>query len=76
MSISIGGPRAEARLACGYPHIGLRDEPKDDHVLEVAVAVGCDAIITDNRRDFRGVERFSLRVLDPREFLSEIGVIP
>jgi len=47
----------------------------DDHVLEVAVAAGCDAIITYNKRDFRGVERFGLRVLDPRELLSEIGVI-
>jgi len=49
--------------------------PNDDHVLEVAVAAGCDAIITYNKRDFRGVERFGLRVLDPRELLSEIGVI-
>ena len=23
----IGGPRAEVRLACGHPPIGLRDEP-------------------------------------------------
>ena len=50
-------------------------DPYDDHVLEVAVAAGCDAIITYNKRDFRGVERFGLRVLDPRELLSEIGVI-
>jgi putative PIN family toxin of toxin-antitoxin system len=50
-------------------------DPFDDHVLEVAVAAGCDAIITYNKRDFRGIKRFGLRVLDPREFLSEIGVI-
>ena len=49
--------------------------PSDDHVLEVAVAAGCDAIVTYNKRDFKGIERFGLRVLDPREFLSEIGVI-
>ena len=50
-------------------------DPHDDHVLEVAVAAGCDAIITYNKRDFRGAGRFCLRILDPREFLSEIGVI-
>ena len=50
-------------------------DPYDDHVLEVAVAAGCDAIITYNKRDFRGVERFGIRVLDPRELLSEIGII-
>jgi putative PIN family toxin of toxin-antitoxin system len=49
--------------------------PSDDHVLEVAVAAGCDAIVTYNKRNFKGIERFGLRVLDPREFLSEIGVI-
>jgi putative PIN family toxin of toxin-antitoxin system len=50
-------------------------DPSDDHVLEVAVAAGCDAIVTYNKRDFKGIERFGLRVLDPRELLSEIGVI-
>ena len=51
-------------------------DPSDDHVLEVAVAAGCDVIVTYNKRDFRGIERFGLRVLDPRELLSEIGAIP
>jgi len=50
-------------------------DPADDHVLEVAVAAGCDAIVTYNKRDFKGIEKFDLRVLDPRELLSEIGVI-
>jgi len=50
-------------------------DPADDHVLEVAVAGGCDAIVTYNKRDFKGIEKFGLRVLDPRELLSEIGVI-
>ena len=50
-------------------------DPSDDHALEVTVAAGCDAIVTYNKRDFKGIERFGLRVLDPREFLSEIGVI-
>jgi len=50
-------------------------DPYDDHVLEVAVAAGCDAIVTYNKRDFKGIERFGIRVLDPRELLSETGVI-
>jgi predicted nucleic acid-binding protein len=42
-------------------------------VLEVAVAANCSAIVTYNKRDFRGAEEFGLRVLTPREFLQEIG---
>ncbi|MCP4261912.1 MAG: putative toxin-antitoxin system toxin component, PIN family [Planctomycetes bacterium] len=50
-------------------------DPSDDHVLEVAVAAGCDTIVTYNKRDFLGIEHFGMRILDPRELLSEIGVI-
>lgn len=50
----------------------LRD-PKDDLVLELAVAGGCEAIITHNLRDFAGTEKFGVRALTPREFLNEIG---
>ncbi|MFH2091643.1 MAG: putative toxin-antitoxin system toxin component, PIN family [Pseudomonadota bacterium] len=45
----------------------------DDHILEVAVASRADAIITYNKRDFRGIEKFGLTLLDPRELLTEIG---
>ena len=50
-------------------------DPSDDLVLEVAVAAGCEAIITYNKRHFRNIEKFGLRALDPKEFLAEIGVI-
>jgi len=50
-------------------------DPSDDFVLEVAVAGGCDAIITYNKRHFKNVEKFGLRILDPKEFLTEIGVL-
>ena len=53
----------------------LRD-PKDEMVLETAVAGGCDAIVSYNRRDFAGVERFNLKVYEPREFLEIIGALP
>lgn len=50
----------------------LRDE-KDEMVLELAVASGCDYIVTYNLRDFRGAEKFGIRVVDARVFLQEIG---
>lgn len=52
----------------------LRDT-KDDLVLEAAVAGNCDAIITYNRRDFAGAEKFGVRILTPEEFLKRIGGI-
>lgn len=50
----------------------LRD-PRDDMVLEVAVAAGCEAVVTHNHRDFRGIERFGLKTLTPQELLKRIG---
>jgi predicted nucleic acid-binding protein len=48
----------------------LRDE-SDNHLVELAVAGGAQAIVTRNKRDFRGAElRFeSLAVLTPAECL-------
>jgi putative PIN family toxin of toxin-antitoxin system len=48
-------------------------DPKDDLILEAAVAGGCEAIITYNRRDFTGAEKFGVRVLTPGQFLKRIG---
>jgi putative PIN family toxin of toxin-antitoxin system len=48
-------------------------DPSDDMVLELAVAAGCDAIVTHNRRHYRGVHKFGIRVLSPAEFLEAIG---
>lgn len=52
----------------------LRD-PKDEMVLEVAVAGRCDSIITYNKRDFASVQSFDLAVYTPKEFLEVIGVL-
>ncbi len=51
-------------------------DPKDEMVLELAVTARCDVIVTYNKANFRGVERFGLRVLTAREFLQEIGELP
>lgn len=50
-------------------------DPADDFVLELAVASGCDFIVTYNRRDFAGAERFGVRVVDAKEFLQILGEI-
>jgi predicted nucleic acid-binding protein len=51
----------------------LLSDPKDDMVAELAVAAGCDAIVTFNRRDFRAVEAFALKVWSPAQLLRSIG---
>lgn len=50
------------------------NDPNDDMVLEVAVSSGSAAIVTFNKQDFRGCERFGLRLLTPAELMQEIGV--
>ncbi|KAM3102109.1 putative toxin-antitoxin system toxin component, PIN family [Phormidesmis sp. 146-20] len=51
-------------------------DPKDDMVLELAVAAGCDSVVTYNTRDFVGIEKFGIRAILPAEFLKEIGALP
>jgi putative PIN family toxin of toxin-antitoxin system len=51
-------------------------DPKDDMVLELAVAAGCEIIVTYNKVDFVGVEQFGIRTLTALEFLREIGDLP
>jgi putative PIN family toxin of toxin-antitoxin system len=53
----------------------LRD-PKDDMVLELAVAGRCDAIVTYNQRDFAGAEQFGFEVMTPRALLERTGLLP
>jgi len=49
----------------------LRDAD-DDMVVEAAVAGGCQAIVTFNRRDFAGIESLKLEALTPGEFLTRL----
>jgi predicted nucleic acid-binding protein len=46
-------------------------DPRDEFILELAVAAGCDAIVTHNIRDFAGASRFQPDVLTPAEFLAQ-----
>lgn len=50
----------------------LRD-PRDEMVLELAVAAGCRYIVTFNVRDFAEAVRFELDVMTPPEFLLALG---
>ncbi len=54
----------------------LLPDPKDDFVLELAVESRADFLLTFNTKDFVGAERFSVRVIPPREFLAIIGEAP
>ena len=48
----------------------------DEFILDLAVVAQVDYIITYNKKDFAGVERFGIKISDPKTFLQEIGEIP
>jgi len=48
-------------------------DPKDDMVLELAVAAHCTMIVSFNQRDFKGSDQFGIQVLKPGEFLKQLG---
>src|SRR2546427_3162080 len=50
----------------------LLQDPGDEFVAEVAVTAQAEAIVTQNVRDFKGMEKFGIEVLTPKEFLQRI----
>lgn len=52
----------------------LKDH-KDDMILELAVEARCDFIISFNKKDFAGSEKFNIEIVTPKEFLKMIGEI-
>jgi putative PIN family toxin of toxin-antitoxin system len=48
-------------------------DPKDDMVLEVAVAGQCEYIVTHNVKDFQGAEHFGMKIITPHNFLMILG---
>lgn len=46
-------------------------DPKDDHVLELAVAAGGADIVTHNMKDFHAAKSFGIRVLSPANYIGE-----
>ena len=45
-------------------------DPKDDLLLELALASGANFIVTHNTRDFQGAESLGIRAVTPDEFLT------
>jgi putative PIN family toxin of toxin-antitoxin system len=64
------------RIKVHYLWRPFLSDPKDDMVLELAVSAGCEIIVTYNKDDFKGVEKFGVRVMTAQEFLHEIGELP
>ena len=54
----------------------LLPDPKDDMVLELAVAAVCPRIVTHNAADFAGAEKFGVEVISPGKFLKALEVNP
>lgn len=51
-------------------------DPKDDMVLEVAVASQSKYIVTYNLRDFKGIDCFGIQALTPANFLQILKETP
>lgn len=51
----------------------LRD-PRDELVLELAVAARCRYLVTYNIRDFGGADRCGVTPIRPAQFLTKLGV--
>ena len=47
-------------------------DPKVDHILEVAVASQTNIMVTHNIRDFKGIDKFGIRAITPKQLLKEI----
>ena len=47
-------------------------DPKDDHILELAVASETKTIVTHNIRDFKGINKFGVKAITPKTLLEEI----
>ena len=51
-------------------------DPKDDMLLELAVAASASHIVTHNTRHFHSAESFGVRALAPAAFLRLVGLRP
>ena len=50
-------------------------DPDDEMILELAVEAGCDYIVTYNKQDFSGVQRFGIELVTAKELLQQIGAL-
>ncbi len=47
-------------------------DPKDDYILELAVASETKTIVTYNIKDFKGINKFGVRAITPKLLLEEM----
>ena len=47
-------------------------DPKDDHILELAMASSANIIVTHNIKDFENAKKFNIRIQTPKQLLEEI----
>ncbi len=47
-------------------------DPKDDHILELAIAADVKQIVTYNVKDFKGSDLFGINVLTPKKLMEKI----
>lgn len=47
-------------------------DPKDDHLLELAIASETKFIVTHNTKDFKGLEKFGIKSVTPKKLMEEI----
>lgn len=51
----------------------LAKDPNDAFILELAVRVNANFIITYNKKDFPAAESFGVKLATPKEFLQSVG---
>lgn len=51
----------------------LAKDPNDAFILELAVRVNADFIITYNAKDFHATAQFGVKLATPKEFLQYVG---
>ena len=61
-----------ARTAVHFLWRPTLSDPRDEFILELAMAAGCEAIVTHNVRDFAGARPFQVWIATPGEFLRRI----
>ena len=50
-------------------------DANDELILELVVSAQCDYIVTHNLSDFKGIDKFGIKAITPREFLQIIGEV-
>ena len=50
-------------------------DANDELILELAVSAHCDYIVTHNKADFKGIKKFGIKAVSPREFLQIIAEV-